>query len=318
MNTATSTSFPVIPVAIAAIVASIALIFLVVYFFFIRKNKIRKEVRGLDRRFQFYHALLIGQDSQYVKRLEIISRTNLLYVEIHTKFLKRFKEIRDKHDASAQSTINRLMDLLDDRKFKQVKNYLPEASEIITEYEKMVDNLNNELLRVVKPEEDCRQSSLNLKEQLRRIKQDYYAKQSDLILLAVSFEKVFEHVDSLFEEFESYVESAQYDEANSILPKIDHILHELTASMVDLPNLCVLVTDIIPSRISELQKAHDDLEEQEYPLHHLCVESSLNEMRKALEYYKSQIKKFNTAGIRDQLDDMLNRIEDFFNTLTNQ
>lgn len=313
-------SFPIpIPAIIAAaVIVALLVVFLVIYVFVIRKKKVRKEVRNLDRKFQFYHALLIGQDAQYVKRLEIISRTNLLYVEIHTKFLKRFKEIRDKHDATAQGTINHLMDFIDDKRYKQAKNYIPEVEEVINEYETLVNDLNNDLLQVVKPEEDCRQSSLNYKEQFRRIKQDYAAKQSDLILLAVSFEKVFEYIDSLFEQFEANVESAQYDEANAILPKIDGILHELTMNMVELPNLCVLVTDIIPTRIAELQKAHDQLKEQDYPLHHLCVETALRDMRHDLEVYKERIKKFDTKGIRDNLDNMLNRIEEFFKSFEDE
>ena len=306
--------FPIpIPAIVAiAIIIAIVIVFLFVYVFVIRKNKVRKAVRALDRRFQYYHALLIGQDSQYVKRLEIISRTNLLYVETHTKFLKRFKEIRDKHDASAQGTINRLMDMVDDKRYKQAKNYLPEVEEIVSQYEILVDEFNKDLLTVVKPEEDCRQSALNYKEQFRRIKQDYYAKQSDLLLLALSFEKVFELIDTKFEEFETFVESAQYDEANAILPKVDSILHELTINMVDLPNLCVLVTDIIPTRIADLKKAHDEMIEQEYTLHHLCIENALREMRHDLEVYKERIKKFDTRGIRDRLDQMLNRIEEYF------
>ena len=64
----------------------------VIYIFVLRERIYKKQIREIDRRVQFLHALLIGQDAQYVKRLEIISRTNLLYVDIHTKFLKKFKK----------------------------------------------------------------------------------------------------------------------------------------------------------------------------------------------------------------------------------
>ena len=312
MGEESNSNILVIALIAGGVVLALLLAFLAVYFFVIRKNKIRKDFRALDKTFQYYHALLIGQNSQYIKRLEIISRTNLLYVEVHTKFLKTFKEIRDKQDANTQTNINRLADMVSDHHYKQAKAFFPDVKESVDNYERAVSDLNRDLLRVIKPEEDCRQSSLALKEQLRRIKQDYFSKQSDLIMLATSFEKVFALIDSKFEDFEKHVESAQYDEANDILPQIENILKELAKDMVDLPNLCVLVNDIVPNRLSELENAYNSLGSKNYPLHHLGVERSLNEMRSTLEDYRQRLRQFSLKGIKDGIDYMLNRIDEFF------
>ena len=302
----------VIVLIIVAVAVVMALGLFAIYFFVIRKNKIRKDFRALDKLFQYYHALLIGQNAQYIKRLEIISRSNLLYVEIHTKFLKKFKEIRDKQDASTQSAVNRLADMIADRHYKQAKSYYPEVKAIVERYEQSVSDLNGELLKVVKPEEDCRQSSLSLKEQFRRIKQDYYAKQSDLVMLANSFDKVFGLIDSKFEEFESFVECAQYDDATNVLPTIEKILDELTAAMMELPSLCVLVSDVLPNRISDLEVAYHKLYDDDYPLHHLCIDTAITNMRATVGEYRDRLKQFSIAGLKDGLDAMLNTIDEFF------
>lgn len=299
-------------IVVGAVLVAIVAAFLLVYFFVIRKNKLRKDFRALDKLFQYYHALLIGQNAQYVKRLEIISRTNLLYVEIHTKFLKIFKEIRDKQDANTQTSINRLADMISDRHYKQARAYLPEVKGVVNDYEKAVSDLNTELLKVVKPEEDCRQSSLALKEQLRRIKQDYYAKQGDLVMISASFDKIFSLIDEKFENFETFVESAQYDDANNVLPEIEKILNGLAQSMVELPNLCILVSDVVPNKLSDLENAYNRMTSESYPLHHLCVETALKEMRATLEKYRESLKYLNVHGLQDGLDNMLNRIDDFF------
>ena len=312
MNENSGANFGLIFLVVGIVIAVLAITFVLVYFFVIRKNKLRKDFRSIDKLFQYYHALLIGQNSQYVKRLEIISRTNLLYVEIHTTFLKTFKEIRDKQDATTQSSINRLADMISDRHFKQAREYLPEVEKNVHAYEKAVSKLNEDLLKVVKPEEDCRQSSLALKEQLRRIKQDYYSKQGDLVMISASFEKVFSIIDEKFETFETFVESAQYDEANNVLPEIEKILNGLTNSMLELPNLCILVSDIVPNRLSELENTHDRLINESYPLHHLNVTTSIEEMRKKLEKYRESLKYLNVHGVKAGLDEMLNKIDDFF------
>ena len=312
MNPRQGPNVALIVIIACSALAVLAITIFAIYFFVIRKNKIRKDFRSVDKTFQYYHALLIGQNAQYVKRLEIISRSNLLYVEIHTRFLKTFKEIRDKLDANTQSSINKMADMISDHHYKQAKNYLPEVREVLDNYQKAVSELNSELLKVVKPEEDCRQASLALKEQFRRIKQDYYSKQSDLVTLSNSFDKIFNLIDGKFEKFESFVEAAQYDEANNLLPEIEKILNELANCMVDLPNLCVLVNDVLPNKLSELDKAYHQLADDEFPLNHLCVETSLNEMRSRVEDYKDRLAQFSLAGIDDGLDVMLNKIDEFF------
>ena len=297
---------------VLGIIAGLVGVGFLLYFFVFRERVFKKDLREVDRKFQFLHALLIGQDAQYVKRLEIISRTNLLYVEIHTKYLKKFKEIRDKHDANAQNSLNNLRDLLDVKNFKAFKETLVRVNEIIEGYDKEVNLLNTELLKVVKPEEDCRQSSLAYKESLRRIKQDYYSKESELVMMSNTFDEIFKYIDQLFEEFEGLVESAQYDEANQILPKIDEILHELTINMQDLPSLCTMVSVVIPEKIISVENAYKDMVNLKYPLYHLCVVQTLTEMKEQIENFTHRIRFFEIGGIASKLEAMSEKLDKFF------
>ena len=199
-------TFGLVSIIVASSIVFIGLVF-VIYKFVIEKNNMRRQIAELDRRFEYLHALLIGQDAQYVRRLEIIARTNLIYIEIHTKFLKKFKEVRDKHDAKAQSTINHLKDLRDEKGLnaKRLKEEIIDAKALIDAFDREVNDLNSELLSVVKPEEDCRQISLTHKERFRRIKQEYFAKQNNLSLVSESFEQTFGLIDSLFDQFDKLV-----------------------------------------------------------------------------------------------------------------
>ncbi len=274
------------------------------------KNRLRRQIRELDSRFQYLHALLIGQDANYLRRLEVIARSNLLYVDIHTRYLKRFKEVRDKYDAHTQSVINNLKDLADDKKFKILKEALKDANDVVATYESEVNGLNNSLLQIVKPEEDCRQAAISLREKLRSIKQDYYSKQADLQIMAQSFEETFNYIDDQFAEFESLVESAQYDDAKDILPKISNILLELSNSMGELPTLCATVVNYIPDKIASLENAYDVMQHENYPCHHLCVTSSINEMKNQVTQLTGKIKQFNIRGVEEELNNIASRIDD--------
>jgi len=298
-------------IAIGAALVVSAIIFLL-YKFVIVRHVARKQVRELERRFEYLHALLIGQDAQYVKRLEIISRTNLLYVELHTQYLKRFKEIRDRFDAQAQNTINGLKDLVDEGKYKALKVSYSDGRNIIETYEKHVNTLNSDLISVVKPEEEARQASLSLKEELRRIKQDYYSKQGDLQLVISSFDAVYEYIDGLFDEFEQYVESAQYDDANTLLPNISKAIKEVGRVLTKLPNICALVTMVIPDKIASLMNAYEEMVDAKYPLHHLIVKNNIYDMNRELDLLTKKIKSFELNGVNNALDNIIARIDEYF------
>lgn len=305
-------TFGLVSIIVASSIVFAGLVF-VIYKFVIEKNNMRRQIAELDRRFEYLHALLIGQDAQYVRRLEIIARTNLIYIEIHTKFLKKFKEVRDKHDAKAQSTINHLKDLRDEKGLnaKRLKEEIIDAKALIDAFDREVNDLNSELLNVVKPEEDCRQISLTHKERFRRIKQEYFAKQNNLSLVSESFEQTFGLIDSLFDQFDKLVESANYDDANLMLPKIDKILDEISNDMSKLPNLCTMVTTYIPDKISSLENAFEIMQRDHFPLEHLCVKSAIREMKDEVNVYTTKIKRFDLKNVDEELNNIVSRIDEF-------
>lgn len=301
----------IILIVVASCLAAVG-IGLLLYFILFRHMWAKKQVRELSRRFEYLHALLFGQDSQYIKRIENISMTNLLYVNTHVEFKKRFKEVRDQADSTAQSVINDLKDLLSEHRYRALKEKIPQAKKTMAYYDEQVNRLNSDLLAVIKPEEDCRQESLLLKENLRKIKQDYYVKQADLTLVSDSFEKIFQNLDGKFKEFESYVESAQYSEASAMLPLIDGVLKQLSKALSDMPNLCVTIQNVIPDKLNSLENRFDELTKAGYPLHHLLFRSNIDEMRAQLEGIAKKVQGFELAGVQQELDGILAKVDEYF------
>lgn len=301
-----------IALIVIGVVVAAAGIWLLLHFTLFSSMRYKKTVRDLSRRFEYLHALLTGQDSQYLRRIESISQTNLLYVDTHATFNKRFKDIRDKSDSSAQATINNLKDLVSERAYKELKAELPRARTIIENYDEEVNALNNDLLRIIKPEEECRQSSLRLKEELRKIKQSYFIKQADLSLVSASFDAVFKNLDEQFQAFEGFVESAQYDEAKNLLPDISAVIRELGRCLQELPNICITITTIIPDRLASLQNRYEEMIRADFPLHHLIVKGNIEDMNASLAAITDRVMEFNLNRVQEELDAIIARIDEYF------
>lgn len=285
------------------------LIFVLVKFVFMRRSA-NRQIRELERKYSYLDALLIGQDSQYIKRLEMISRTNLLYVDIYNNYSKRFKHIYDIDDKFAEGVIKQLNALVASKQYRNIKKVIIEGRKAVEIVEKNVLELDAELRALIKTEEEARQIILKLKEDFRSVKQIYYANSSDLEMASSSFEKVFKKVEKQFEDFEAHVESAEYEDANTIIPTISKVLGVLHEVLDEMPKLCVLVNSILPEKIRNLTEEEEKMAAGKYPLHHLLVQQAINSYNARLDAMRKKLLNLDTNGIEEMSSQIQIEIEE--------
>ena len=130
-------------IAISVIIAilSICLIGLIIFLlnkFYFAKRRCQKLLNSLQSQYEYCHALLTGQDNSLIQRLEIISRTNLLYSDIHSSYFKRSKEIRDTLDAKYQEYMTELQVLLEERNIKDFKKFYKDKFNTFKQFKESV------------------------------------------------------------------------------------------------------------------------------------------------------------------------------------
>lgn len=292
----------------AMIIIGIVLIagFILLYIFVLSRNHKKKQVRDLENKYSYLDALLIGQDSQYIHRLEIISRTNLLYVDKYEEYSLRFKEIYDNDDRFAESSVRQLNALINNKQYKHIKIVINDAKKAIATFEEKVNRLDEDLYKLIKPEEDSRQSILQLKETYRRLKQNFYGSVSEIDLVSTSFIKVFDKLDVSFANFETLIESAEYEEAQALIPVITKVIVAVEDALNELPNLCIYVTNVIPEKIEEVTNKYKAIEKQGLPLYNLGFNSKLEKWDAELNQCKSKLSNLDSRGVMATL----NKIQD--------
>ena len=298
----------IIVLSIGAVV--LLALFIVLYIFVFSRSSIKKQVRELERKYSYLDALLLGQDSQYIHRLEIISHTNLLYVEKYSEFSKRFKEIFDNDDKFSESMIKQLNSLIANKQYKNIKLVIGDARNTINSFEEAVNELDKDLYDVIRPEEEARQAILKVKENYRRVKQIFYSNSNDLELVSTSFTKVFDRLDQSFTDFESHIESAEYEEANALLPTLDHVVSALSDALEELPSLCILIENVIPEKISSLENEYVEVERKGVPLFNLSFHKKADKWKAILADVRQRTIDLNTVGCKEDLNGIANEIEE--------
>ena len=301
-------------IAVAALIAGAILI----YVFVIRRNLYRKQVKDLEKRYTQLHMILTEDVEQYIARLEYISNQNLEYIHIHEKFLRLYQDILQENDRASYIAADGLRQTTHERKYNGINNLIESTRKIINEFEKRVNNIYNELNKLLQKDEEFHQDELTLQRQYRSIKEKYVIHEGELKLMEESFNKIFERIDKLFVECEELTGAARYEEASEKLPIIEQVLKALTESFDDLPAFCVRITKIIPRKIEEIKTKYAELEAKEFPLHHLKVMSRVESYKFTLEELAKNVCNFRLNNVQKQLDDIDDDIINIFKEFDNE
>ena len=279
------------------------------YHFVISRNSYKKQLRDLERKYSYLDALLIGQDSQYIHRLEIISRTNLLFVEKYNMYSRRFKEVFDGDDKFAESMIKQMKALIANSQYKNIKIVLADTKKAIQTFEESVNQLDQELYEIIKPEEEAKHTILQLKEAYRRVKQLFYANSSDLELVSASFSQVFDKLDESFTNFEVHIEGGEYEEAQAIIPVIRQVVTALDTALATLPTLCILVAKIVPEKINQLAGEFNEIEKRGIPLFNLSFQNKVDNWNASLVAIRKRLISLQISGVKEEIDRIQDEIE---------
>ena len=306
-----------IAIIVASILTAIA-VGIVLYFLVFSRFNYRKQIANLEKQFSHFDALLLGQDTQYIHRLEIISRTNLLYLSKYEQFYRRFKSIHDGEEAYAESIIKQLKSLVAAKQYKNIKNVISEAKKAIASLEESVKSLDHDLYEVIKLEEDCRRSIDHLREVYRHVKQTYYSEANELEMIASTFNKMFDKIDAAFAKFDDQLEGAEYEEINAETTSLNNVLTALGHVLIELPKLCSYVKVDIPEQLQTLQSKFKETEKEGVPLYHLAYKNHVEDWKKKIQEISKRIINLQTAGIKQECEIIIFEINKMSQQLDNE
>lgn len=304
-----------IVIIVLAILAAAVIGGVLLYIFVFSRYRYRKQVSNLEKRFSYCDSLLLGQDTQYIHRLEIISRTNLLYLNKYEQFYRRFKSVHSNEDVYADSILKQLNSLISAKQYKNIKDVISEATKAVETLEESVKSLDHDLHEIIKLEEDCRRSIDHLREVYRHVKQTYFAKSDQIEMVGPTFNKMFDKIDSYFAKFDEQLEGAEYDEINSEIQNLDEVLTALGHVLIDLPGLCDLTKTQIPNALTELQNKYKETEKLGVPLYHLSFKNHIDDWKKKLNELNRKIINLQVAGVRGECELILLDIKSMNNQL---
>ena len=235
----------------------------------------QKRIKEVESKFHYYNSLLIGECYQILQRIEVISHSNLVYSQYYTENFKKYLDISNKEAKICEKAIGVLDDHILDPKKANFKEDFRRANQVLEDFKMKVNKLNEILLEIIKPEEDARGQALVVKEYAAYVKKKYYQNNSNFEIATQAFDKIFAAVEKKFNVFDKYIDSAEYELALALLPKIKKVLEELNKITEVLPKICLDANNNIPSLIEQAYSLYDTLDSKKLPLLYLNPKKTL-------------------------------------------
>ena len=294
-----------LPILIGAIVLAIVCLgtgLTLIYLFVIRRNHQRKMAKDLEKRYKRLHTLLVEDVEQFIARLEYISNQNLEYIQYHEKYVQTYQDILQENDRNSYVAISGLNSTINDKNYRGINNLINSTKTVVIEFDRKVIELYNELNNLLQKDEEFHQEEIKLQRLYREVKEKYSIHEGELKIIHESFAKFFNQIDQLFKECEELTSAARYEESNEKLPVIEKVLNALIVSFDKIPAYCVRISKVIPKKMEEVKEKYDELEKQNYPLHHLKVMSKLENYKVVLDDVYQRVSNFDLTNVQRDLD----------------
>lgn len=275
----------------------------------------QKRIKEVESKYHYYHSLLIGECLQILQRIEVISHSNLVYSQYYTENFRKYLDIINKEAKSCEKAIGVLDDHILDPKKANFKEDFKRANILLEDFKMKVNSLNETLLEIIQPEEDARGKALVVKEYAAYVKKKYYQNNSNFELANQSFEKIFAAVEKKFNIFDKHIDSAEYDLALALLPKIKKVLEELNKITEVLPKICLDANNNIPSLIEQAYSLYDTLDNKKLPLFFLNPKKTLRLFKEENNTIIELIRALKADEAARRIKTLEASIIDFINAL---
>lgn len=272
---------------------------------FIRKKSQKKLVKGISE----LEVKRNNLDSMPVlvelSKIEDIAKSEQLEEKIG-EFKERYKKIKNITLTKINDMITELDVTVEEH---NIKEYVLKYSDIemaLDEAEYSLNNIMNEISEIASYEEKYRGIVTKLKAKYRFLEHTYTEKET----LFKDFQDVikmqFENVAKRFNDFDKVMEEKLYNEVVLVVKSIDTMIDNLDVIIKELPDILLLLNDLIPGRIKDLKDEYNKMIEEGYPLKYLDFENNIADIEKRESDILTRAKVLN---IKDSLFDLRTILE---------
>ena len=299
------------PKLVTIIIGIIFFLLLGILIFFVlkyRKNSRRKKILSLDVMRNEILSIPIQKeiDASYeLAKGEQLEEKIKNYQEIYNNLKNvSFKEIDD--------MINELDMMVETNKTKEFpeKCTLIEIELFKNRY--LINHMIDELKELTSYEDKYRGIVIKLKNKYRILEREFDNNKELYGVIVDTIKMQFENIEKRFSDFELVIDENLYNEVVLVVHSLDGMINHIGAIILELPDILVLVNDLIPARLKELEVLRSSMTNDGYMLNFMKLDYNVKEIERIENDIIDRSKVLNINNSLIELKTILQFLDSLF------
>ena len=290
------------------IIAIASILSFVLSFFVIRlmrrreENKISKQLNDLQIKKNNLESLPIMVE---ISKVEEIAKSEQLEEKV-SEFKVRYQKIRDDMLTEIDDMIIDLDMKIDKKNSRDYYDKFSDIELMLDEVESSLNNIIDEVEEISSYEEKYRNIVTKLKAKYRFLEHNYKEKETLFGDMSETIKMQFENIAKRFNDFDKVMDEKLYNEVVLVVKSLDTMIDNLDVVIREVPDILLLLNDLIPGRINELNNEYHKMQEEGFGLGYLDYENNIENIEKR----KNDIlSRANVLNITDSLFDLRTILE---------
>ncbi len=299
------------PKKIIILVTIILIIIIGIMFFIIRKvkkNSMLKKINKLDIMRNEILSIPIKNEIDkalnFAKGEQIEEKVNH-YKETYDNLINiSFKEIDD--------MINELEFLVNGSGRKEFPEKYTLIEIELTKNRYLINHMIEELKELTSYEDKYRGIVIKLKNKYRVLEREFQNNKDLYGIFVDTVSMQFENIEKRFSDFEIVIKENLYNEVVLVVHSLEGMIDHIGAVVLELPDILVLVNDLIPSRLKELEILRSDMANDGYTLNFMNLDYNFKEIEKIENDIIDRCKVLNIDNSLLELKTILEFLDSLF------
>ena len=293
------------------VLISITFIAMLLCFLLYRRSKKKKMLEGIKNLDIRKNVLDSKPVLVELSKIEEIAKNEQLEEKIN-EFKTRYEEIKTTKIVKINDMIVELDVLLEKRSSKEFYDQYADVEMELGETECSINKILSEIEEIASCEEKYRDIITKLKAKYRFLEKEFNDKESLLEELKDPIQMQFENIEKRFNDFDIIMDEKLYNEIKLVVNAIDTMIDHLEVVVKELPDILLLINDLIPQRVKELTEEYNKLIEEGYPLSYLNFDTNMQEIENRKIEIMDRAKVLNIDNSLFDLRNILEYLDDIF------
>ncbi len=289
----------------------IAMVIVIIILHFIRKFEMkyyRDRIKELERQRNIVASTPVLLE---LSKVEPIIKNDKME-EKYNKWQDEFVSIKENRLTVIDDMLIDLDLYIEKRDYKSCGYSMAKIEMEIYKVREAADHLLEEIKDITLSEEKYRAIVTKLKTKYRELNREFHDHEQLYEQMQEPISLQLENIERRFLDFEKVMDDNDYAEVVHVVKALDTMIEHIEIIVKEVPDVLLMVNQIIPKRVKEVKENYDEMIELGFPLDYLNIDYNLDEINKNVEAILDKVNVLNLEGCMFDLKTMLEYLDSLF------